>query len=287
MFGFYNIHKPVGPTSHGIVAAMRRRLGRGVKVGHAGTLDPFASGVLVLCVGSATKLADYVQAQPKRYTTQITLGATSTTCDTEGDITATPPEIFPTVDDVTAALGEFIGEISQIPPAYSAIHVNGQRAYKLARAGKEVEIPSRQVTIYEINLIRFEYPLLEIEVRCGSGTYIRSLARDIGNALDAGGYCSGLRRDGVGEFEIGNAKAVDELDLAADLLDPLLALVDHVKVALSTDQLALIRNGRAVQLEKPIGGKQVAMLDEDMSLVGLADVDGGTTLRPKKVFLAN
>ncbi len=285
MFGFYNINKPTGPTSHNIVAAMRRRLGRGVKVGHAGTLDPFASGVLIICAGQATKLADYIQGQTKRYTTQITLGSKSTTCDTEGEITATPPAVIPTDADVAAAIEQFVGEISQIPPAHSAVHVNGQRAYKLARAGKDVEIPARPVTIHEIKLITYDYPLLEISVRCGSGTYIRSLARDIGRALGTNGYCSQLIRDAIGEFELANAKAVDDLDLSADLVNPLRALPGHTKVALSADQLALIRTGRAVQLEKPIAGKPVAMLDEQMTLVGLAEIEDGTTLRPKKVFL--
>ncbi len=285
MFGFFNVNKPAGPTSHDLVAAMRRRLGQGIKVGHAGTLDPFASGVLVICAGQATKLADYIQGQTKRYTAQITLGRASTTDDIEGVITDTPPADIPTDADIISTIARFVGKISQVPPAHSAVHVNGKRAYKLARSGKEVEIPSRPVTIGEINLIRYVYPLLEIDVQCGSGTYIRSLARDIGKALGPNGYCSQLRRDAIGEFKIDNVKTVDELDLTADLLDPLLALVDFAKISLSTGELTLIRTGRAVKLKKPIADKQVAVLDEKMSLAALADVESGTILKPRKVFL--
>ena len=164
MFGFYNVRKPAGPTSHDVVAQVRRKLPGSVKVGHAGTLDPFAEGVLVLCVGQATRLASFVQAQLKEYHAAITLGATSTTDDPEGEITPAPVGAAPRWRRVADALADFVGRIEQTPPVHSAVHVGGRRAYKLARAGKEPHLPARTVTIHSIKLVRYEYPLLEMAV---------------------------------------------------------------------------------------------------------------------------
>ena len=281
MFGFLNVNKPPGPTSHDIVAGVRRLVGRRIKVGHAGTLDPSADGVLVICLGPATRLADYVLAQSKQYVTEIALGATSPTCDSEGEIVATPAARPPSVESVQEALGRFTGQIEQVPPAYSAVHVGGRRAYKLARAGEKPVLPPRTVTLHEIRRLR-------IDVRCGSGTYIRSLARDIGEALGVGGYCSALRRTAVGPFGIDGAHAPDDLRPAEHLIEPLAALGGLPKVTVTSGQAVLIRNGRCVALDGPAAAGEVAVVDEAGRLLALASVGGDArTLQPRKVVPAD
>jgi tRNA pseudouridine55 synthase len=288
MFGLLAIDKPPGPTSHDVVAVVRRRLGRGVKVGHAGTLDPFARGVLVVCVGPATRLADYVQAQPKRYRAVVRLGATSTTDDPEGEIEPNPDIAAPAEDGVRQAVAAFVGHIEQIPPAHSAVHVDGRRAYKLARAGKDVRLPARPVVVHAIDVLDYRWPELEIGVRCGSGTYIRSLARDIGSALNAGGYCRALTRTAVGAFELDRAVAPDDLDPARDLLPPTLALGDMPRAVLEDDQLAALRNGRVVDLSEPAaaGATEIALLDATGNLLAIAEPRAtGQKAQPVKVFV--
>ena len=306
MFGFFAIDKPAGPTSHDIVASVRRRVGRGVKIGHAGTLDPFARGVLVVCAGPATRLADYVQAQPKRYRAVIRLGATSTTDDPDGEVTPTPAGLGlpsgadqhglaaplggprPTEADVRRVVAGFVGEIEQVPCSHSAVHVDGQRAYKLARAGKEVALPSRPVVIHAIDVLRWDWPILELDVRCGSGTYIRALARDIGSALKVGGYCQVLTRTAVGVFELARAFAPDALDPARDLLPPTLALGDMPRLVIDASQRARLRNGNLIDLPEPAVGDEVALLDGDGHLLAIAQPRvGGWKLQPTKVFLGS
>jgi tRNA pseudouridine55 synthase len=185
--------KPAGITSHDVVAQTRRRLGRGVKVGHAGTLDPFATGLLIVLVGRATRIQRFVMALPKQYVVTARFGAVSTTGDPEGEITETGQ-----VPDGELALPT--GLIRQRPPAYSAIKINGQRAYKLARAGESFEIPEREVTVHRFEQTRHEGAEREFVIECSSGTYVRSLIADLGDA-----YCTALRRTRIGEFEISNA----------------------------------------------------------------------------------
>ncbi len=306
MFGFWNIRKPVGPTSHDVVAAVRRRLPRRMRIGHAGTLDPFADGVLVLCVGPATRLAEYVQQAPKRYRAEITLGITSTTDDPEGERTVQETASPPDEATVREALGRFVGPaIEQIPPAHSAVHVDGRRAYELARAGQNVHLPSRLVAIHRIDVLLYDWPTLRIDVRCGSGTYMRSLARDIGAALGCGGYCSRLTRTEVGAFTLAEAKACDELDLHADLC-PALAAVDSLpKVTVHRLAAEHLAQGRYVSVPEgltrqedvrriaiPCGqttrkptADEVAVLNEAGHLLAIARVgDDGATLKPAKVF---
>ncbi len=304
MFGFFAIDKPAGPTSHDIVAAVRRRVGRGVKVGHAGTLDPFASGVLVVCAGPATRLADYVQAQPKRYRAVMCLGATSTTDDPEGEITPTPAGLGPprgaaqgelaaplggprpAEADVRRIVAGFVGQIDQVPCAHSAVHVDGQRAYKLARAGREVSLPSRPVMIHAIDVLRWDWPILELDIRCGSGTYIRALARDIGSALQVGGYCQALTRMAVGVFELTRAVDPDALEPARDLLPPTLALGDMPRVVMDASQHNRLRNGGLIELPEPAVGDEIALLDSEGHLLALAQPRAdGWKLQPTKVFV--
>ena len=199
------VDKPSGMSSFGAVARVRRiltqREGHKVKVGHTGTLDPFATGLLILLAGKATKKAPELTKKDKVYEATIRLGATSTTGDPEGEITETGAAI-PTREEIEAILPQFRGEIQQTPPAFSAIKINGQRAYKLARAGKDVEIPSRTVTIYELEIMSYEAPILKIRTHVSSGTYIRTLAEDLGKALGCGAYCTELRRTKIADYNI-------------------------------------------------------------------------------------
>jgi tRNA pseudouridine55 synthase len=294
VFGLLNIAKPPGPTSHDIVDLIRRRIGRGVKVGHAGTLDPFAEGVLVLCLGPATRLADYVQAQPKRYVATVTLGAVSDTDDPTGCVTPVTGAEPPAPDRVQGVLKGFLGVLQQVPPAHSAVHAGGQRAYKLARAGQAPQLAPRAVTVHQIELRSYTYPTLELAVSCGSGTYIRALARDVGRALGCGGYCSALVRTAVGPFTIEQAVAPDQVDLSRHLLQPVSALGDMPRVTLSASACAHLASGRAVQLAReqlprPAADKakaeELAVLDEQGGLVAIGVLGGdGVTFRPAKVF---
>ena len=208
--GILLVDKPAGWTSFDVVAKIRAQIRaeyrardekptkRQLKVGHAGTLDPFATGLLVILLGDATKKAGEFLKLDKVYEATFRLGQTSTTGDPEGELTDVSDKV-PTREEVEAALQQFIGEITQTPPAYSAIKINGQRAYKLAREGKEVEVPERMVRIYSIELTDYKYPNLKIRAHVGSGTYIRTLGEDIGVQLGTGAYCSELRRIRIGE----------------------------------------------------------------------------------------
>lgn len=199
------VDKPVGMSSFGAVARVRRilsqREGHKVKVGHTGTLDPFATGLLILLAGKATKKAPELTKKDKVYEAVMKLGFTSTTGDPEGEITETGVEA-PSLERIEEILPEFRGAIEQRPPMFSAIKINGQRAYKLARAGKEVEIPTRQVEIYELEILEYNAPYLKIRTHVSSGTYIRSLAEDIGKRLGCGAYLTELRRTRIADFDI-------------------------------------------------------------------------------------
>jgi len=294
--GFLNVNKPPGPTSHDVVAAVRRRLPRRPKVGHAGTLDPFAEGVLVLCVGPATRLADYVQAAAKRYRATVRLGATSSTDDTEGEIaelriadrglrigdTGAPS---PDTSAIRATLARFVGEIEQVPPAFSAVHVDGRRAYELARRGRDVRLAPRKVTVHSVELLAYDWPRLEIDVLCGGGTYVRALARDIGAALGVGGYCARLIRTAVGAFTIDKAIVPDDLDVERDLLSPLTAVAHLPRWTADERQEHSLRNGNAIDLDTPPRAGAVAMLDGRGRLLGIGRIEpGGRRLYPRRVF---
>jgi tRNA pseudouridine55 synthase len=205
LVGFLAIDKPVGWTSHDVVAKVRKLSGVR-RVGHAGTLDPFATGLLVVGVGTATRLIQYVQDSVKTYRATLKLGEETDTFDPEGDIVARSAiSVWPSLETIEQAISEYSGEIDQIPPAHSAIHIQGKRAYELARAGEHFDIPSRRVTIHALDVVRYEPPALEIAVSCSSGTYIRSLARDIGRDLGTYAYCQALRRTAIGSFDVDDA----------------------------------------------------------------------------------
>ena len=210
--GMVLVDKPAGITSFGVVARVRRRLseqiGKKAKVGHTGTLDPFATGLMLIVTGKECRNAMNYSKLDKEYEATIILGQTSSTGDPEGEITSVS-DIQPTRAQVEAALAQFTGEITQRPPMFSAIKINGRRAYDLARKGEVVEMPERQVTIYSLELIDYAYPAIRIRAHVSSGTYIRTLAEDIGSALETGAYCSELRRTKVAEFSVADATPVE------------------------------------------------------------------------------
>ena len=203
------IDKPAGLSSFGVVARVRRRLsveaGKKVKVGHTGTLDPFATGLLILLANKATKLSNQFLKLDKWYEATICLGKTSTTGDPEGEITEQNTEKVPTLEEAKTVVNQFVGQITQTVPAYSAVKINGQRAYQLARRGEAVSMPTRQIEIYAIEILSYNYPELVIRTHVSSGTYIRTLGEDIGKALGVGAYLTALRRTQVGEYQIENA----------------------------------------------------------------------------------
>jgi tRNA pseudouridine55 synthase len=199
--GFLVVDKPGGLTSRDAVNRIQRLLPRGTKIGHTGTLDPLATGVLVFCIGKATKFADRVQAMGKTYVTRIRLGATSTTDDADGDVTIR--DVAPVGEAaIRELLPAFTGTILQQPPAFSALKVDGRRAHDLARRGLEVALEPRPVTVLVIDLLHYAWPFLDLEIACGKGTYIRAIARDLGDRLGVGGLVLALRRTNVGPFTV-------------------------------------------------------------------------------------
>ena len=209
--GVINLDKPVGLTSARAVGQVKRLLPRGTKIGHAGTLDPFATGVLLLLIGKATKSCERLMDCGKQYEATIKLGATTPTDDPESPESPYPVATPPAEQAVRAALAQFTGIIQQKPPAFSALRVGGRRAYALARKGKPVELQPRPVRVDSIELIRYSWPTLEISVDCGRGTYIRALARDIGEVLNVGGYLTVLRRTRVGPFRVEQSCSIESL----------------------------------------------------------------------------
>jgi tRNA pseudouridine55 synthase len=211
--GLLLINKPIGITSFDVIRDLRRRTGER-KIGHAGTLDPLASGLMLLLFGAACKQAMSLTKMDKRYVAQIKLGATSSTGDAEGELAAVSDR-QPAAAEIEQALSELTGEITQTPPIYSAIKINGQEAYKHARAGRTVEMPSRQVTVYQSQVLSYNYPILEAEFKVSSGTYIRTLAEDLGKILGTGAYLGGLVRTEVGPYRLDEALALDEIEAPA------------------------------------------------------------------------
>lgn len=245
LFGLINLNKPTGITSRAAVDRVKRLVGR-AKIGHTGTLDPLASGVLVICIGPATRLAEFVQGQTKAYRATFLLGRTSPTEDVEGEVTelADPPQ--PTRDEITAAMVPLTGPIEQRPPVFSALKVGGKRAYDLARAGKAVELAARPIEIYQFDIVSYEYPELTVDISCSKGTYVRSLGRDLAESLGTGAVMSALVRTAVGEFRVDDAVAPETLsreNLTESLLSPRLAVVGMTEVILDDEQIATLGHG--------------------------------------------
>lgn len=217
MDGLLLVDKPLGITSFDVIRRLRRQTGVR-KIGHAGTLDPLATGLMLVLFGGACKQAMSLTKLDKRYRAEITLGANSITGDGEGDKTVVSDH-RPTKSEIETALEAFRGEITQTPSVYSAIKIDGQEAYKHARAGRSVEMPSRQVTVYELKLIAYDYPLVRLEAKVSSGTYIRSLAEDLGATLATGAYLSGLVRTEVGEYRLSDAASLETVGSKPVLLE--------------------------------------------------------------------
>jgi tRNA pseudouridine55 synthase len=288
--GLLVLDKPRGMTSRAVVNHVQRWFPRGTKMGHTGTLDPLATGVLVLCIGQATRLAEYVQEMPKTYRAGILLGCTSDTDDAEGTITATVNGTTPDLAAIEACLVSFVGSIVQSPPAYSAAKVAGRRAYALARTGQDVELRARRVRIDEVNILAYEYPRLEIQVRCGRGTYIRSLARDLGARLGCGGLIETLRRTAVGPFTVEGAHSLD-LNAAcarASLLPPLAAVRDLPQITFDAASLEPLRRGVPVSALALVFSEatEVAVCDAQGNLSAVGRFDPGTgRLSAEKVLM--
>ncbi len=261
--GLLNLNKPIGVTSRDVVDLVARPL-RKIKVGHAGTLDPLASGVLVVCVGAATRLIEYVQRMPKTYRARVRLGASSDTHDADGTITEAIDSPVPTDAELRDALSTQVGTIEQVPPEFSAIKVAGERAYDLARAGREVVLKARPVTITRVELLGYAWPHVELEIECGSGTYIRSIARDVGQALGCGGLIEVLTRTRIGPFAIEEALDPTALDRPS-ILENLKAATEAVglmpRVVLTADQIRAIGQGRMIEVEPTATHGEVALLD--------------------------
>lgn len=251
MNGFLCVDKIAGITSRAVVNMVHRHV-RPDKVGHAGTLDPLATGVLVIAVGRSTKLISYVQRMPKTYLAEFELGKTSDTEDITGKIQAREVATLPSEEAVREACRQFEGEIMQLPPQFSALKVDGRRAYDLARTGKEVQLAPRPIRIYEASVVEYAYPLLRLNVQCGSGTYIRSLGRDIGEELGCGAVMSSLRRTRIGGFHLDRSVSSDELQLKETVrgnLQPPLDGVDLQQRVLEPDQMRDIEFGRPIKVD--------------------------------------
>ncbi|MCK4625281.1 MAG: tRNA pseudouridine(55) synthase TruB [Phycisphaerae bacterium] len=291
MFGFLNILKPAGLSSFDIIRHVRRCVGRKVKVGHAGTLDPLAEGVLVVCLGQATRLVNMVQSWSKQYATLARLGATSTTDDAEGQITETAVTSRPSTDHVEQAVQHFSGVVEQVPPAYSAVKVNGQRAYKMARAGQKPDLAPKKVTIYSMEIVEYEYPRLRLRVSCGSGTYIRSLVRDIGDELGTGGYCEKIIREAVGPFGIDRAVGPDQINadnIGQFLINPIEALPPEIRITVTDEQVRELAHGRIIDWpgKTDSSEKLLGAVDTGGNLIGLLRPDPtGEKLQPVKIFI--
>ena len=252
--GFLNVNKPLKLTSHDVVARVRRRykaLTGSKKVGHAGTLDPLATGVLVLCLGGATRLSDYMMHTTKHYRAQITLGKTTTTYDAEGDVVAENDASRISQADVEAILPQFTGNIQQVPPMYSAIKVDGKKLYDLARDGKTIDREPRNVSIPILQITSWDQPTFELDVICSSGTYIRSLAYDIGQVLGVGAYLSGLERVASGNFHVDSSVTLDTImnddDWHKQIISPKDALQDRPTIILNDDEIKQIQNGQFIE----------------------------------------
>lgn len=283
-FGFLNVDKPLGMTSHDVVAKVRRASGI-KKIGHAGTLDPLATGVLILCVGGATRLSDYVMHGTKRYLARVCLGITTDTYDAEGAIVAQQDASHITQFQVEHALERFVGEFDQVPPMYSAIKQGGRKLYDLARAGETVERAARAVRIDSLELTDWQPPEFTLDVTCSAGTYIRSLAYDLGEALGVGAHLSGLARTASGVFTLENATPLDTLltDFGSHLITPAIALAEYPTLTLDAAAQAELVHGRAIAGDDADGTIRMAY-DAQQRLVAVLRAEGGR-LRPQKVFL--
>jgi tRNA pseudouridine55 synthase len=287
MQGFLNINKPSGISSRTAVDRVVRVVPRGLKVGHAGTLDPLASGVLVVAVGSATRLIDRVQQMTKRYRATFRLGQSSPTEDTEGEITLLDDAPQPSDEQLAAAGKAFVGEILQRPPIFSALKVGGRRAYALARKGAEVELEPRPITVHRLDVVEYRYPEVVLDIECSSGTYVRSLGRDLAEHLGTAAVMSALVRTSIGSFriaescELGN---VSEIRVLKNLQPVAVALTDLPRLTLTSAAAIEIGHGRRITWEDAPAMDEIAAFDEHGSLIAILARSGENQLKPLRVF---
>ncbi len=292
--GILNIDKPAGMTSHDVVDRVRQISGQR-RVGHAGTLDPSATGVLIVCLGQATRVAEYLMASDKVYQAQIRLGVSTDTHDAEGEVTATA-EVNVREQEVREALASFVGSIQQVPPMYSALKREGVPLYKLARQGITVEREPRSVVIHDIELLDWNPPLLTIRVKCSPGTYVRALARDLGQKLDCGAHLQSLTRLASGHFTLEKAVSLDELTQGdwQEFTHPLdEALLDFEPIVVDAQAEKRIRHGQQIEALSPdCGGVEKERFcraySQNGELIAILRHDPQMGLwQPKKVFTAS
>jgi tRNA pseudouridine55 synthase len=288
--GVLVVDKPIGMTSHDVVQVIRK--GTGIRrAGHTGTLDPRASGVLVILIGPAVRLSEYVSASDKRYQATIRLGSSTDTYDSEGEITDNFGNIDITEEQFDEVLQNFIGEMEQVPPPYSAVKVKGRKAYEMARQGEEVDLEPRIINVYSLEVLEWAPPEAVIDVYCSSGTYVRSLANDLGKMLGTGAYLVGLRRTKSGRFTLRDAVPLRRLQEAFDagdwyrhLIPAAEALSDWPLVELDGDQMELVRHGHRVPAEPGIKG-WARGVSQQGDLVALLELDEELgEWQPRKVF---
>lgn len=286
--GVLPVDKPEGPTSHDVVAAARRAFGLR-RIGHTGTLDPFASGLLLLCLGPSTRLAEYLTALPKSYSATLRLGVATDTDDRTGEVVSASDawRRLPR-EAVEVALQRQVGEILQRPPTYSAKKVEGERMYAAARRGVALEREPVPVTIDAIRVLRYEPPEVDLEIDCGSGTYIRAIARDVGEDLGVGGHLTRLRRTRVGDHVVEDAVVLDRLPdagaVAEALLSPAEALRHLPHVVVPAEGIGMLLNGREIPApEEAPEGRPLVLLSTGDQLLAVGE-RVGSAIRPRKVF---
>ena len=282
--GILLLDKPIGPTSHDAVARVRRAAGLR-RVGHAGTLDPLASGLLLLGLGPAARFLEYLVGQDKTYETTVRLGQSTTTYDAEGEVTAERP-VDVSAAQLAAALDAFRGPIRQRVPPHSAVKRDGRPLYESARRGQIVELPEREVVIHALDLLAFDPPLVTLRVACSSGTYIRSLAHDLGAALGSGGHVAALRRTAVGAFAVAGAVPLDALtpeSVAAALLPPEAAVQHLPRIEVGESEAIRLSLGQRLPAAADAPPGDVAAFGPSGRFLGVVEIDGDV-IRPRKML---
>ncbi len=284
-----NFNKDKGITSYDAVAKIKK-LFKVKKAGHAGTLDPLAMGILLICLNEATKITGYLSELDKEYIAVMKLGESTDTYDSEGKIIKVVADFKLDISEINKTIKMFIGNIEQTPPIYSAIKINGEPLYKLARRGIEIEIKPRKVIIYKIELLSFEPPFLSINILCSKGTYIRSLCNDIGNALGVGAHLTSLKRTKIGDFKIENSAKIDDLPQKIASIHSIDDSLKHLpEVRLFDSELQKVKNGNLVREDvSHIFGnittsKYVRLKDPEGRILGIGRISGGW-IKPERLF---
>jgi tRNA pseudouridine55 synthase len=285
MFGFINLHKPAACSSRQAVDMVKKWV-RPNKVGHAGTLDPLATGVLVVAVGDATRLVEHVQQSAKGYIATFLLGQQSDTEDIEGKIEYLPNAPIVSIAAIQQVLPEFIGKIQQMPPIYSALKINGQPAYKRARRGESVELAPREIVIHKLELVEYAYPQLTLDIHCGSGTYVRSLGRDIAQKLGTAAVMSALVRTYIGPFSLASACHAHELNtenIQQHLLPATLAVAHLPQQIVTPAEIEELRHGRTIWNSLNNSSTEIAVVSATNELIAIV-TPKGEKLFPVRVF---